>query len=309
MRWSVPGSNRRPPACKAGALPTELTPRVASVEARVGRLLRGRPPGAFLLELLEAAAEAPGLPPVVRCSRGGGGATRARGGRGAPAVVALVELALALGDSCSRAAIASLCSARSPRRAEKRLLGGAELVEARLDLREADRRPGRAGSRSRSATACSRASSCRSRCLELALARRAAPPRSAMPGRRAVRRGHRPPQVLAGGERTLALGERGGAGREPVASGVADRRQADGRLPCRPRRCHRGAQLVLALLNRGDARARAAASDPRARRAARRARDVPAATGSSLSGRFRGARHMVRRTGRVPCWDAAPPGI
>jgi hypothetical protein len=25
--WSVPGSNRRPPACKAGALPTELTPR------------------------------------------------------------------------------------------------------------------------------------------------------------------------------------------------------------------------------------------------------------------------------------------
>ena len=26
-RWSVPGSNRRPPACKAGALPTELTPR------------------------------------------------------------------------------------------------------------------------------------------------------------------------------------------------------------------------------------------------------------------------------------------
>ena len=27
QRWSVPGSNRRPPACKAGALPTELTPR------------------------------------------------------------------------------------------------------------------------------------------------------------------------------------------------------------------------------------------------------------------------------------------
>jgi len=29
--WSVPGSNRRPPACKAGALPAELTPRAASV--------------------------------------------------------------------------------------------------------------------------------------------------------------------------------------------------------------------------------------------------------------------------------------
>src|SRR5665213_4472720 len=25
--WSRPGSNRRPPACKAGALPTELRPR------------------------------------------------------------------------------------------------------------------------------------------------------------------------------------------------------------------------------------------------------------------------------------------
>jgi hypothetical protein len=32
--WSVPGSNRRPPACKAGALPAELTPRGGvSVEA------------------------------------------------------------------------------------------------------------------------------------------------------------------------------------------------------------------------------------------------------------------------------------
>jgi Phage integrase family len=30
-RWSVPGSNRRPPACKAGALPAELTPREGEV--------------------------------------------------------------------------------------------------------------------------------------------------------------------------------------------------------------------------------------------------------------------------------------
>jgi hypothetical protein len=29
LEWSVPGSNRRPPACKAGALPAELTPLVA----------------------------------------------------------------------------------------------------------------------------------------------------------------------------------------------------------------------------------------------------------------------------------------
>ena len=28
-KWSVPGSNRRPPPCKGGALPAELTPRAA----------------------------------------------------------------------------------------------------------------------------------------------------------------------------------------------------------------------------------------------------------------------------------------
>jgi hypothetical protein len=33
--WSQPGSNRRPPACKAGALPTELWPRRSQM---VGRL-------------------------------------------------------------------------------------------------------------------------------------------------------------------------------------------------------------------------------------------------------------------------------
>ena len=27
LSWSRPGSNRRPPACKAGALPVELLPR------------------------------------------------------------------------------------------------------------------------------------------------------------------------------------------------------------------------------------------------------------------------------------------
>jgi len=30
--WAVPGSNQRPPACKAGALPTELTARAESLE-------------------------------------------------------------------------------------------------------------------------------------------------------------------------------------------------------------------------------------------------------------------------------------
>src|SRR5437868_10211380 len=40
-RWSLPGSNRRPPACKAGALPTELRPR-----ARNGRAAHGLAPDA-----------------------------------------------------------------------------------------------------------------------------------------------------------------------------------------------------------------------------------------------------------------------
>ena len=35
LKWSVPGSNRRPPPCKGGALPAELTPRSApSVASR-----------------------------------------------------------------------------------------------------------------------------------------------------------------------------------------------------------------------------------------------------------------------------------
>ena len=31
--WRVPGSNRWPPACKAGALPAELTPRLGTVSS------------------------------------------------------------------------------------------------------------------------------------------------------------------------------------------------------------------------------------------------------------------------------------
>ena len=38
LEWSQPGSNRRPPACKAGALPTELWPRVGRVYARGAEL-------------------------------------------------------------------------------------------------------------------------------------------------------------------------------------------------------------------------------------------------------------------------------
>src|SRR3954449_9195510 len=34
-RWSQPGSNRRPPGCKPGALPTELWPRGRTIVGRV----------------------------------------------------------------------------------------------------------------------------------------------------------------------------------------------------------------------------------------------------------------------------------
>ena len=41
--WSVSGSNRRPPACKAGALPAELTPLAVVLPACGGRTLRAAP--------------------------------------------------------------------------------------------------------------------------------------------------------------------------------------------------------------------------------------------------------------------------
>ena len=40
--WSQTGSNRRPPACKAGALPTELWPRSYGTEAEAGMVGLGR---------------------------------------------------------------------------------------------------------------------------------------------------------------------------------------------------------------------------------------------------------------------------
>jgi hypothetical protein len=48
-RWRMPGSNRRPPACKAGALPTELIPLllrfgVPGLGFRVNATLLVRPP-------------------------------------------------------------------------------------------------------------------------------------------------------------------------------------------------------------------------------------------------------------------------
>lgn len=44
--WPVPGSNRRPPACKADALPTELTGQLG--------VLPTRPPGIFVAAIAGA---------------------------------------------------------------------------------------------------------------------------------------------------------------------------------------------------------------------------------------------------------------
>ena len=41
--WSQTGSNRRPPACKAGALPTELCPRLSFRSAQCRFVLRREP--------------------------------------------------------------------------------------------------------------------------------------------------------------------------------------------------------------------------------------------------------------------------
>ena len=42
IRWAVPGSNQRPPGCKPGALPTELTALLEAYSAADGRYSRRR---------------------------------------------------------------------------------------------------------------------------------------------------------------------------------------------------------------------------------------------------------------------------
>ena len=42
--WSGPGSNRRPPACKAGALPAELPPRRTARQKLTAKCRRAKPP-------------------------------------------------------------------------------------------------------------------------------------------------------------------------------------------------------------------------------------------------------------------------
>jgi hypothetical protein len=47
--WSQPGSNRRPPACKAGALPAELWPRRSARSGQIGGSGRTRTTGLTLI--------------------------------------------------------------------------------------------------------------------------------------------------------------------------------------------------------------------------------------------------------------------
>jgi hypothetical protein len=49
--WSQTGSNRRPPACKAGALPTELWPRWSAGLPSEARIMRARLVGPGRVEL------------------------------------------------------------------------------------------------------------------------------------------------------------------------------------------------------------------------------------------------------------------
>src|SRR6202008_4077400 len=70
--WSQTGSNRRPPACKAAALPTELWPLVQRRQAQVGSAKAGSPSRSSRAAIarLRLSASAPqAFPPVAR---GGG---------------------------------------------------------------------------------------------------------------------------------------------------------------------------------------------------------------------------------------------
>src|SRR3954453_6152059 len=68
--WSLPGSNRRPPPCKGGALPTELRPlgsngtaRTAeNAQAAAGGAARPRLPPARLAAFLPLRTTEPSVP-------------------------------------------------------------------------------------------------------------------------------------------------------------------------------------------------------------------------------------------------------
>ena len=172
--------------------------------------------------------------------------------------------------------------------------------------RRAGPRPGSGGIRSRSSTARSRASSCRSRSSSSRLARRELrQPLCVLPRRRSTRRRRRAVPAASAASRAVRgraraprappCGRRGGRSRDRRRGGSAT-------AACLPAAtlAIAAAQLVLALLHRGDA-----------------LRELPlqALEGGPLLGErraFLGDRvvagraplehhHMVRRTARVPC--------
>jgi hypothetical protein len=71
-RWAVPGSNQRPPACKAGALPTELTarePQGISPRRRVPRAFTATTPCAWSSSGARARSRLPATTPSCRRRR------------------------------------------------------------------------------------------------------------------------------------------------------------------------------------------------------------------------------------------------
>ena len=64
--WSQPGSNRRPPACKAGALPAELWPPMPDPAHPKARIRRHAPAVAGLASRRDMRAVRPDLPPLAR---------------------------------------------------------------------------------------------------------------------------------------------------------------------------------------------------------------------------------------------------
>src|SRR5919201_94986 len=86
VTWAVPGSNQRPPACKAGALPAELT-------ARCGVLQRKTLPRTFGCYPIPGGRPSPCFRPSVTSSISPGRGARARADRSK-------RTAVTEGDAC-----------------------------------------------------------------------------------------------------------------------------------------------------------------------------------------------------------------
>ena len=271
--------------------------------------VRRRPAGAFLLELAEAAAEA------LRLTEGGALRLELAEARfelahvrAAPAVLALVEIALALREKLlarrDRVGVVGELAARS----EKRLLGRAKLVETGLDLARGGPRRDRAGSapaprprvpapparRAVRRSACARASSAASRSASAGSPFAEPPSRCAAPdasaaSRAATARSRSASAAARFAMRSEAGSTRGGsstAGAWPAWTRAIAARSSSSR-------CLHGVdalgQLALQRLERGTLLGQRLAF----------LRDGIVAVGAAYE-----HVHMVRRTRRVPCRNA-----